>query len=108
MTPEELAQAREHAQAALAYRPIHLKPATENEIMFARAVVALTEQLPSNLLAAAFNPPPRLVAQQPEPVSRMELIETIADGHWPHASHGDAADALLSQYTITRKPQGGA
>jgi hypothetical protein len=47
MTPEEIQQAREHAQAALAYRPIHLKPATENEVMFARAVLALTEEQPA-------------------------------------------------------------
>jgi hypothetical protein len=65
MTPEEIQQAREHAQAALAYRPIHLKPATENEVMFARAVLALTEERSGMT-------PEEKAEQQPEPDSAIE------------------------------------
>lgn len=93
MTPEQIKEAREHAQAALAYRPIHLKPATENEVMFARAVLALTEQ-------------------QPEPVSdriRRQLILGVQARLFatcPASLHLAAkiVDDLLARYTITARP----
>lgn len=119
MTPEEIQQAREHAQAALAYRPIYLKPATENELMFARAVLALTEQQtdPDAWEGDVMSPATQqfLTGPQPEPVSQIDLRDELTslagneiDRTWPDRVYAavSISRVLLFHYTITRKPQG--
>ena len=85
MTPEEIQQARDRVINQL-YR-IPDSDAVTVAKSDLRAVLALIEQ-------------------QPEPVSRKELMGLVRDA-WTSRPFGvgGVSDALLSRYTITRKPQ---